>query len=165
MMLSELCFRKSYYFFMMKSVMLITLVLFAKVSFGQTDRTITIIDFVKVNSGKQREALFFYENNWKVYRDIALDSGYIKAYRLLTTSVDSVADFDIMLITEYTDSLQFSLSEERFQKIMKSIRPQGPRLLNELKPADFRRNLFFRQTKTLYSSEVLSRGLHSKMEL
>ena len=34
--------------------------------------SITKIDFVKIKEGKKTESLYFYENNWKVYRDIAL---------------------------------------------------------------------------------------------
>jgi hypothetical protein len=87
-----------------------------------------------------------------VLRDIALKNGYIKSYKLLTTSADSTADFDLLLITEYADSIQFKLSEERFQQIIKATRPDGPKLLNELKPTDFRQNLFFKKTETLFSS-------------
>lgn len=119
---------------------------------AQSETTVTIIDFVKVKQGKRQEVLFFYEHNWKVYRDIALQKGYIKAYKLLPTTADTAADFDLILLTEYTDSLEYALSEQRFQDIMKSTRPNGPMLLNDLKPADFRQNQFFKQTETLFSA-------------
>ncbi len=137
----------------MRNILLTTFMLCAHIAFAQSETTITIIDFVKIKNNKRQETLFFYENNWKVYRDIALQSGYIKSYKLLTTSADSTANFDLILITEYTDSVQFRLSEERYQKIMKATRPDGPKLLNALKPADFRQNVFFKQTETLLSAE------------
>lgn len=120
--------------------------------FAQSGSTVTTIDFVKIKNNRRQEALFFYENNWKLYRDIAIKKGFIQSYRLLSTTADSIADFNLILITEYADSLQYKLSEERFQQIIKTTRPEGPKLLNELKPADFRQNVFFKQTETLFNS-------------
>lgn len=60
--------------------------------------------------------------------------------------------FDIILITEYADSVQLRLGEERFQKIIKETRPNGPRLLNEHKPADFRQNVFTKQAESVVTS-------------
>ncbi len=71
-----------------------------------TQSTIKLIDFVKIKEGKRNESMYFYENNWKVYRDIALDKGYIKSYQLLSTVTDTLTNFDLMLITEYSDSTQ-----------------------------------------------------------
>lgn len=123
-------------------------------SFGQINKSISIIDFVKINNDKISEARYYYENNWKVYRDIAIDKGYIKSYRLLTTTKDSSSNFDLIIITEYTDSIQFKASEANFQKIIKEVRPNGPKLLNDLKPNDFRKSLFLKQAETLFSSDV-----------
>lgn len=111
------------------------------------------MDFVKIKNGKQKEALYFYENNWKVYRDIALKDNFIKSYKVLLTDADSAANFNLILITVYADSLQFKLSEERFQKIIKDARPDGPMLLNKLKPNDFRQNISFKKTEILFSSD------------
>ena len=137
----------------MGNSLLFALLLFANISFGQSETTITTIDFVKIKNNKRQEALYFYENNWKVYRDIALKNDYIKSYKLLTTSADTTANFDLILITEYADSSQFKLNEERFQQIIKATRPNGPKLLNELKPNDIRQNLFFKTTETLFSAD------------
>jgi hypothetical protein len=137
----------------MKNVLLAGLIIFTNVSFGQIQPTITTIDFVKIRNDKSKEALFFYENNWKVYRDIALKKGYIKTYKLLITKADTTANFDIILMTEYADSLQLKQSEENFQQIIKATRPNGPKLLNELKPNDFRQNLFFKEAAVLFTAE------------
>jgi hypothetical protein len=138
----------------MKGVFLIVFAFNAMFSFGQTNSYISAIDFVKIKNEKRKEALFFYENNWKVYRDIALEKGFIKSYKLLAIPSDTISNFDLILVTEYADSTQLKLSEERFQGIIKAIRPTGPKLLNELKPNDFRQNLFFRQAQTIFDSEV-----------
>jgi hypothetical protein len=108
---------------------------------------VSVIDFVKIKNDKTKEALFFYENNWKVYRDSALQKKYISAYRLLTTNADSMGNFDIMLITEYADRAQFQLSEQRFNQIIKTVRPDGPKLLNDLKPDDFRKHVFTKKNE------------------
>ncbi len=128
------------------------LLLISVTSLGQTKGAISVIDFVKIKNDKRNETLYFYENNWKIYRDSALKNNYIKSYELLTTKTDSIANFDIMLITEYSDSLQLKLGEERFQKIIKEIRPNGPKLLNDLKPNDFRQNVFTKWGETLFCS-------------
>jgi hypothetical protein len=137
----------------MRTLLSAALLLFSNISFGQSETTITTIDFVKIKNSKRQEALYFYENNWKVYRDVALKKDYIKSYKIMTALPDTTADFDFMLITEYTDSLQFRLNEQRFQQIIKATRPDGPRLLNGLKPNDFRQNLFFKKAETLFSAE------------
>ncbi|MES1222383.1 MAG: hypothetical protein ABUT20_43215 [Bacteroidota bacterium] len=130
------------------------ILLFVSVSsMAQTKGSISVIDFVKIKNEKRNETLYFYENNWKIYRDSALKNNYIKSYRLLTTKIDSLATFDIMLITEYSDSMQLKLSEERFQKIIKEIRPNGPKLLNDLKPNDFRQNVFTKWGETIFNAE------------
>ena len=122
-------------------------------SFGQNNNPIITLDFIKVKDGKRQETLYFYENNWKVYRDIALQKGYIKSYRLMTTQPDSIADFDIILLTEYADSTSLNAGEERFQKIIKEVRPNGPKLLGTSKPNEFRQNLFFRRAETVFSPD------------
>jgi hypothetical protein len=139
----------------MKNLLLLTVLFITTNLFGQNQSAITTIDFVKIKNNKRQEALFFYENNWKVYRDIALEKGYIKSYKLLTSSADTTANFDLILMTEYSDSSFYKSSEERFQQIIKATRPEGPKLLNQLKPNDFRQNLFFKEAETLFSSDKL----------
>lgn len=138
----------------MRSVLLL---LFSVAIIVTHAQTVLVMDFVKVKEGRQAEALFFYENNWKMYRDIALEKGFITAYRLEKTMADSSASFDLVLITEYADSSMYRKSEENFRDILSSTRPNGPLLLNELKPADFRQNVFVKVTETLYSNNKKKR--------
>jgi hypothetical protein len=137
----------------MKRLLLTILTIAPALSFGQIDKSISIMDFVQIKNGKRAETIFFYENNWKIYRDIAIERRLIKSYKLLATTKDSTTNFDLILITEYRDSLQFKASEDNFQKIIKETRPTGPKLLNDLKPNDFRQNVFLRQAETLFSGE------------
>ncbi|MCW5909752.1 MAG: hypothetical protein KIT62_01700 [Cyclobacteriaceae bacterium] len=104
---------------------------------AQQPKPVSDIDFVRIKNGKTAEAMFYYENNWKVFRQRALEKGYIKSFKLLRTQADSLADFHIVLITEYSDSIQYKAKEENFMPIIREVARGGPKLLNELKPRDF----------------------------
>ena len=137
----------------MKNILICCIILFPLIGKAQTQKTISIYDFVKIKNNHTKEALYFYEQNWKHYRDIALKKKYIVSYRLVSALPDSTSDFNLILITEYADSLAYAKSEENFAQIIKETRPNGPLLLNELKPADFRINLFYRKMETIFKSE------------
>lgn len=137
----------------MKNMLIILSLLFCSTYiFAQNHTDISVIDFVKIKNNHRQEALFYYEKNWKAARDIAVRKGYIKSYSLLSTDADSVANFDLILITVYKDSTQFNLTEERFAEIFKEIRNGGPLLLNDLKPAEFRQNVFYKKADLISTS-------------
>ena len=108
------------------------------------------MDFVKIRDGKRVEALYYYENNWKMYRDVAVERGLLHSYQLISAAPDSLNNFDLILITTYKDSAQYLKSEENFQPILKELRPNGPKLLNQLKPAEFRQNVFAKVTQNVF---------------
>lgn len=143
---------------MMKPLVVIALMLASFSISAQSTPPVSVIDFVKIKEGRHPEALYFYENNWKVYRDIALQKGYISSYRILTVQPEPGGLFDLMLITEYSDSTQLALAEERFTAIIKETRPDGPRLLNAVKPADFRHNVYLRRASTLFAPAAPERA-------
>jgi len=120
---------------------------------AQQNSSVSVMDFVKVKDGKKAEAIFYYENNWKLYRDIAIKKKVITSYQLVEAVTDSLNNFDLILITTYADSAQYLKSEENFRDIIKSVRPDGPILLNESKPADFRKNVFAKITKLVFSPD------------
>lgn len=119
---------------------------------AQSNSTVTVMDFVKIKDGKTTEALFFYENNWKIYRDLAVKKKIIQSYELVKAHPDSLNNFDLILITVYKDSVQFTKSEENFRSILTALRPNRPVLLNSLKPADFRQNVFVKIVQPVYTS-------------
>jgi hypothetical protein len=96
---------------------------------------IVSMDFIKVKNGHYEEALFFFENNWKLYRDSAMKSGAIKSYKLMRNNADS-SKADIILMTEYFDKDSYLKREEIFRLIMKSIHPNGGVSKNNLKRDD-----------------------------
>lgn len=140
---------------MNKNILLLLLgVLCSAALCAQKNTTVWAVDFVRVKSGHRAETMFFYENNWKLYRDTALAKGHISGYRLLETTPDSLGDFNLVLMTAYPDSAALAKNEEHFQPILKSLRPDGPKLLNRLKPVDFRENAFFKSCKTVFSADA-----------
>jgi len=98
---------------------------------------IRIMDFVKIKPEKEAEALFFYENNWKIYREKALEKGYISNYELIRVKGDEAVNFDFILMTEFPDAASLEKVEANFQPLMKELRPNGPVYLNELRQKDF----------------------------
>lgn len=98
---------------------------------------IVTVDFVKVLNGNHQEAVYYYENNWKQHRVKALDSGFISSYKLLVRrSADG--NTDILLITGYPSQAAFDAREENFAVVMRNPERDGPVLLNEKTPAEFR---------------------------
>jgi hypothetical protein len=114
-------------------------------SYAQKDSYV-IMDIVKVKNGLWNDALYFFENNWKLYREEAIKQGIISSYKLLVNKADSVSN-NIVLITEYPDSLSYRKSEENFRPILKKIRPDGPAYLNENKRNDFMEIVVFNSYK------------------
>jgi hypothetical protein len=96
----------------MKKIFTVLGMLFSAWSMAQS---VYVIDFVKIKDNRKAETYYYYENNWKLYRTAAVEKGFIKSYNILTTTSDSAANYDLILITEYADSLQHKRSEENFQ--------------------------------------------------
>ncbi|MEQ9593673.1 MAG: hypothetical protein RLN86_13800 [Cyclobacteriaceae bacterium] len=106
---------------------------------AQQKKSIFIIDRIQVPTEKREEAIYYYENNWKLYRDVALEKGAIHSYRFLEVESKSTAHFEFLLITEFSDSTQFDAVETNFEPIMRKVRPDGPVLLDEVQPSEFRK--------------------------
>lgn len=97
-----------------------------------------VVEFVKVVNGNRDEARYYYENNWRVYREAAVKRGIIESFDYVEiTNKDS--EFDIILITRYANEDQFKNSEKAFEPILKELRPKGPLLRGTLKPDAFRK--------------------------
>lgn len=98
---------------------------------------IRIMDFVKIKPGREIKALYFYENNWKIYREKALEKGYISNYEMVRVKADEAVNFDFILMTEFPDAAALENVELNFQPIMRELRPNGPVFYNELRQKDF----------------------------
>ena len=123
-------------------------------SLAQKSKEVILIDFIKMTAGKKAEAMYYYENNWKLYRDAAVKSKIIKSFELVEAKPDSLNNFDLILITVYQDSVQYAKSEENFAPLLKQLRLNGPVLLNDTKPTDFRKNVFLKIVKPVFYSSA-----------
>ncbi|HQW01313.1 MAG TPA: hypothetical protein PLV75_04045 [Saprospiraceae bacterium] len=137
----------------MNRFLFIVFLIMSEEVFAQSGKPVAMYDFVKIKEGRIQETLYYYENNWKIYRDIAVKKNFITGYRIVACQPDSALDFDLILITEYADSSHFARSEEYFGPIIKEVRPNGPILLNEWKPDAFRSILYSRRVETVISSD------------
>jgi len=122
---------------------------------AQSASNIWSIDFVKCQGNHREEMVYYYQNNWKVFRDSMLERGLISAYAVLETKADSLGRFDLILMTGYPDSLTWKKSEDNFRPIIKAIRPESNLLLNGVKAAEFRALQFFKTAHTLFASPNL----------
>lgn len=98
---------------------------------------VTTIDIVKTKLDDLAEAHYFYENNWKAFRQAALTQGYITGYRMLQSEPDTTGFITLTLMTEYADSAMYQRAEEHFRPIMTAISPDGPKYLTNRKNRDF----------------------------
>lgn len=111
------------------------------------------VEFIKVKEGKMLETKYYYESNWKLLRDKALENGDIISYSIVFADEIEGFDADLMLTTVFKDKKQYKAAEEVFQKLISLHLPSdGPVLLNELKPDEFRENLFYMHGPTIFTS-------------
>ncbi len=120
----------------MKKLMLLFFVLLTALGFSQTER-ISMIDYVQVLNNNKAEALFYYQNNWEQLRIKAIEKGYIDSYQLLETQPTEETPYSFMLITTYKSKLQYHASEANFNMLIEAS--NGLKLMNDKKPADFRK--------------------------
>ncbi len=111
----------------------------------------TIVEFVKFKNGNAKQAEYYYENNWKIFREEAKKRNVIVSFDMLPADKESAGAFDLILITRYRGKEQFDASEKGFEPILKALRPNGPALLDALKPDEFRETVFVYRGRDLPS--------------
>lgn len=125
---------------MKKAALILILLSVCYGSYGQANEKISTIDFVQIVNNNMDETIYYYQNNWKVLREMAIKKGYIHSFQLLETPHSEDAPFQIMLITTYLNKEQYDLREDHFTEL---IEEKGDlNLMNEKKPGEFRKILF-----------------------
>ena len=132
----------------MKTITLLISLCTIAIGHSQKAEKISTIDFVQILNDNKAETLFYYENNWKVLRDKALEKNYIHSYQLLETSPTESEAFQLMLITTYRDKEQHAKAEERFDELI--AEKGGLNLMNQKEPGEFRKVLFNKKAKHLH---------------
>jgi len=124
---------------MYRHFVLFSLIFMSFSSIAQKSQSISSIDFVKIINNNEEEALFYYQNNWKVLRQMAYKKNYILSFELLKDISEEQNSFNLLLITTYKNKEQFEKREEHFQELIKE--KGSLKLLNEKKPAEFRKTI------------------------
>lgn len=110
------------------------------------DDEISTVDFIQIIDDQRDEAIYYYQNNWQILRDQAVEKGFISSYQFYETPFSEEAPFHIILITTYSDRKQYEKREENFGELIKA---NGPlKLLNDLQPGSFRKTLFSKEEVT-----------------
>ncbi|MEJ0031607.1 MAG: hypothetical protein WDO15_15070 [Bacteroidota bacterium] len=116
----------------MKTI-IIALLLAGKVATAQ----VTTVDVVKVKGEYEKEAVYFYDNNWKVFREKALERKYISGFELVKSKPDTTGVLTIVLITRYPSEGLYAEAEKNFGVVMKEVAPNGPRMMNSVQRKEF----------------------------
>ncbi len=109
------------------------------------------IDFIKIKDGRRDDARYYYENNWRFFRDAAVKRGVVDSYEYIDAISAKDSAFDIILITRYRSEEQFRNSEKAFEPIIKELTPNGPFLRGTSKPDDFREVVFAYTGKAIFA--------------
>ena len=127
---------------------LICIALFAVISenaWAQASTLIRTYDFVEIINDQQEESMYYYDNNWKKLRQLAVAEGYIDSFEMHEVAFSENSPFHLILITTYTDDGQYEQREKNFDKL---IAMRGElKLLNEKQPSEFRKFVFESDTK------------------
>lgn len=127
----------------MRILIFLVLLCIGSICNGQKNDRISTIDFVQILNDNKEEAEFYYQNNWKVLRDMAIKKGYIHSYQLLEVPISEEEPFQLMLITTYSNKAQYDKMEEHFMEL---IEEKGDlKLMNEKEPGEFRNILFSKE--------------------
>lgn len=85
-----------------------------------TYNSVWSVDLIRTLPGQQENYVRSIETNWAHARSIASQRGAVLSYQALVTPQDTIRGWDVMLITEYADSTEFTNREETFQAIFAS---------------------------------------------
>ncbi|OKY25840.1 hypothetical protein [Thalassotalea sp. PP2-459] len=129
----------------------ILVMLFSLIGHSQAAQQISTIDFIKINNPYSKETLYFYENNWQVLREKAMNKGFIDSFMLIKVPATPQAPFHLMLITTYRNNEQFESREKNFSQLMSGS--TGPMLLNNVPPEQFRTMIFNKTSSVVVTSE------------
>ncbi len=127
----------------MKHLILVFILSTSTLHYGQKNEAISTIDFVQILNKNESEAVYYFQNNWKLLRETAIKKGYIHSFQVLETPYTEEAPFHMMLITTYENKEQYDLREAHFGELIKEM--GGLKLMNEKKPNEFRNTIFSKE--------------------
>ena len=120
------------------------------ISFSAISQKVASFDIVKVDAQYEKEAMYFYNNNWREFRKEALKQKVITGFEMYRSTIDSTHHFDLTLVTIYKDEKAYASAEEKFRPKMNKISPDGPKYLNEVKRDQFLKYVAGSEGKVIY---------------
>ena len=148
---------------MKNPVFLVLSICFLTLSISAQSEIVTVFEAIKIKNQKRAEALFYYENNWKAFRVKALKKGYIHSFELIESKSGESANFDIALITRYSNQYQYDKAEDRFREII--AESGNLKLLNKSKPGEFRQNIIVKIGRSSFDKTRATSKLTPKKEI
>ncbi|MEQ8241564.1 MAG: hypothetical protein RIA69_20290 [Cyclobacteriaceae bacterium] len=127
----------------MKHLILVLILSSCAHVYGQQKESITTMDFVQILNDNEPEAVYYFQNNWKVLRESAIKKGHIESFQVMETPFTEDAPFDLILITTYENKAQYDLREAHFRELIKEMGEL--KLMNERKPNEFRKTIFSKE--------------------
>lgn len=124
----------------MRNLLLLIILSISSISYAQQYDRLSTIDFVQILNNNKDEAVYYYENNWKILRDMALEKSYIDSYQILEAPDGEKESFQLILITTYANKEAYDLKEPHFDEVIKEKGELD--LMNEKKPNEFRKTMF-----------------------
>ena len=103
----------------MRIILLLIILGTNSIVFGQQDGRITTIDFVQIIDDNKDEAKYYYQHNWKILREMAIEKGYIHSFQILETIFSEDEPFHLMFITTYSNKELYDLKETHFGELIK----------------------------------------------
>jgi len=126
------------------------LLFFTIISFSSYSQKVSTFDIVKVKASFEKEAMYFYNNNWRAFREEALKQKVIIGFEMFKSAIDSTNHFDLTLVTTYKNEKYFAEAEEKFRPIMQKVSPNGPKYLNTIKREQFLQYVAGSEGKVVY---------------
>ncbi len=89
------------------------------------------MDLIRTLPGQQQNYINSIKSNWASARQLADERGAVLSYNAFSAEPDSSRGWDVVLMTEYADSISWEKREEIFQDIFNSdefvaVEPAAP---------------------------------------
>lgn len=109
----------------------------ATIAFARTDASIWAVDFVKTKDGQQENYLKFIENNWAKARAFMKTRGIVRSYQVLLRPASQVnSEWDVLLITEYSDQPGYEKREAVFNEYRQTVPSNSTDNANRINPRE-----------------------------
>lgn len=127
----------------MRTIIIAAILGITTLGYAQENGKISTMDFVQIVDKNKAEAMYYFQNNWEVLRNMAIKKGYIHSYQFLESPIGEGEPFQFIFVTTYLNKEQYDLREKHFSALIKE---RGQlKLMNDKQPDAFRKSLFTKE--------------------